>query len=93
MTDPFEQAARSERDGHRRDRRRAAEASLRIHVAVFVLIQLLLVAAWATTGAGFPWFLFPLLGWGAGLAAHAYAVRGWTSAGTGAEVGREVRRR
>lgn len=92
MTDPFEQAARSERDRHRRDRRRAAEGSLRIHAAVFVLIQLLLVAVWASTGAGFPWFVFPLLGWGAGLAAHAYAVRAWSSAATEAEAAQEVRR-
>lgn len=93
MTDPFEQAARSERDRHRQDRRRAADGSLRIHAAVFVLIQLLLVAAWAATGAGFPWFVFPLLGWGAGLAAHAYAVRAWSPPVTGADVGQEVRRR
>ncbi len=92
MTDPFEQAARAERDRHRRDRRRAAEASLRIHVAVFVLIQLLLVAVWATTGAGSPWFVFPLLGWGAGLAAHAYAVRAWSTAGFATEGAQEVRR-
>ena len=92
MTDPFEQAARSERDRHRRDRRRAAETSLRIHVAVFVLIQLLLVAAWASTGAGFPWFVFPLLGWGAGLAAHAAAVRAWSPAVAGADAGQGVRR-
>ena len=92
MNDPFEQAARSERDRHRRDRRRAAEASLRIHVAVYVLIQLLLVAVWATTGAGFPWFVFPLLGWGAGLAAHAYAVQAWSTSGSEAEGARQVHR-
>lgn len=71
MTDPFEQAARTERTRKQRLRRRGMRASLRIHTAVFVFVQLLLVAVWASTGAGFPWFVFPLLGWGAGLAAHA----------------------
>lgn len=75
MTDQFEQVARAERDRHRRQRSHALMASLRIHAAVFVFVQLLLVATWAITGAGYPWFVFPLLGWGAGLAAHAVAVR------------------
>lgn len=71
MTDPFEQAARAERTRKQRLRRREMRASLQIHTAVFVFVQLLLVAVWTSTGAGFPWFVFPLLGWGVGLAAHA----------------------
>jgi hypothetical protein len=75
MTDPFERAARAERD--RRDRRLqlTLRASLRVHAAVFPFVQLLLIAIWALTGAGFPWFVFPLLGWAALLAGHAVAVR------------------
>lgn len=75
MTDPFEQAARSERSRKQRQRQHAIRTSLRIHAAVFVFIQVLLVTVWALTGAGFPWFVFPLLGWGAGLAAHFYAAK------------------
>lgn len=71
MTDPFEHAAQTERARKQRQRRRGMRASLRIHTVVFVFVQLLLVAVWASTGAGFPWFVFPLLGWGAGLAVHA----------------------
>lgn len=71
MTDPFEQAARAERTQKQRRRRRAKRASLRIHTAVFVVVQLLLIAIWAMTGAGYPWFVFALLGWGVGLVAHA----------------------
>ena len=71
MTDPFEQAARAERSRKQRQRKRAMRASLRIHTAVFVVVQLLLVGIWAMTGAGYPWFVFALLGWGIGLAAHA----------------------
>ena len=75
MTDPFEQAALAERSRKQRQRQQSMRTGLGIHVAVFVFIQLLLVAIWALTGADFPWFLFPLLGWGAGLAAHAYATQ------------------
>ena len=75
MTDPFEQAARAERSRKQRGRQQAMRTGLRIHAAVFVFIQLLLVAIWASTGADFPWFVFPLLGWGAGLAAHFYAAK------------------
>lgn len=71
MTDSFDQADRADRARNRRRRRRGMRASLRIHTVVFVFVQLLLVAVWASTGVGFPWFVFPLLGWGAGLAAHA----------------------
>jgi hypothetical protein len=83
MTDPFEQASRVEHDRSRRRRQRALRSSLRIHAAVFVFIQVLLVVIWAMTGAGFAWFVFPLLGWGAGLAAHAVVVR--ESAGLAAD--------
>ncbi len=47
-----------------------------MHAAVFVAVQLLLVVVWADgDGDAGPWFLYPLLGWGAGLAAHVVAVR------------------
>ena len=41
-----------------------------IHFSVYVVVNLSLVAIWAFTGAGFPWFIFPLLGWGIGLLFH-----------------------
>jgi hypothetical protein len=65
--DAFERAAHRELDEPR--------TGFRIHLAVYVAVQLLLVATWALTsswddGLPFPWFIFPLLGWGIGLAAH-----------------------
>jgi hypothetical protein len=79
MMDAFERAAQREHDIRRqhREQRRAREKrfGLRIHATVFVGVQLLLVSVWALTGASYPWFLFPLLGWGIGLAAHYAAVR------------------
>src|SRR5882762_1568016 len=88
--DPFEravsrvEAAEEQADTERRARRHERWASgqrkgFRIHATVFVAVQLLLVAiwalVWATDGASYPWFVFPLLGWGIGLAAHYAAVR------------------
>jgi hypothetical protein len=41
---------------------------------VYVPTQLILLVIWIATGAQFPWFAFPLLGWGIILAVHgAYA--------------------
>jgi uncharacterized protein (TIGR02391 family) len=37
---------------------------------VYVPIQLILLVIWIATGAHFPWFAFPLLGWGILLAVH-----------------------
>jgi hypothetical protein len=73
-TDPFERALAADRR-RRAERLRAAEVTgFRIHLAVYVIVQALLVAVWWATGAGFQWFWFPLLGWGIGLAVHAAVV-------------------
>jgi hypothetical protein len=40
------------------------------HLIVYVCVNALLVVIWAVTGAGFPWFVFPLGGWGIGLIFH-----------------------
>ena len=79
MSDAFERAAeRAEAEDRRRRRERVdrgSRLSFRIHATVFVAVQLLLVLVWALTGAGYPWFLFALGGWGVGLAAHFAVVR------------------
>lgn len=71
--DAFERAAAHELDEPR--------MGFRIHFAVYIGIQVLLVATWALTsswddGLPFPWFIFPLLGWGVGIAAHYAAYSG-----------------
>ena len=77
MSDAFERAAaRAEAEDRRRQHERSARGqrqAFRIHATVFVAVQVLLVVVWALVGAGYPWFLFALVGWGVGLAAH-YAV-------------------
>jgi len=79
MSDAFERAAeRAEAESRRRRRERSERGQrkgFRIHATAFVAVQLLLVVVWALTGTGYPWFLYPLLGWGVGLAAHFAAVR------------------
>ena len=83
MTDAFERAAEREQEEQRRrrdERRgRGARAGFRIHATVYVAVQVLLVAVWALQwalgGTEHPWFVYPLLGWGVGLAAHYAAVR------------------
>jgi hypothetical protein len=49
---------------------RGARTALRIHASVFLAVNLLLVIIWATATPGYPWFLYPLFGWGIGLVAH-----------------------
>lgn len=89
--DPFaravervETAEQEKRDAERRRRQERlsghARTSLDIHLTVFVAVNVLLIAIWATVwqlsdGTSFPWFVFVLLGWGVGLAAHWAAVR------------------
>jgi hypothetical protein len=73
-SDPFERAARREQANHQRRRQRARRQGFMIHLAVFVAVQVLLFVTWLlTTPGGFPWFLFPFLGWAIGLAAHGVA--------------------
>ena len=45
-----------------------------IHFIAYVAVNFGLFLTWFYTGQGFPWFLFVLLFWGIGLAAHAIGV-------------------
>ncbi len=46
------------------------------HLLAYVLVNGLLIVLWAVTGAGFFWPLFPLMGWGIGVAFHAWDTYG-----------------
>jgi 2TM domain len=65
--DEFGELAAREREAKRIARRQW----FWLHAAVFVTTELLLVVIWILGDEDFPWFVFPLLGWGILLAAHA----------------------
>ena len=67
--DDFALAAFREREARQILKRRA----FYLHLAVYVAVQVALVGIWALAGGGYPWFLFPILGWGIGLTAHGAA--------------------
>lgn len=89
--DPFARAVervqaaeQNERDAKRQKReemlKSGSRTGFRIHATVFVAVNVLLIAIWALVwqlndGTSYPWFVFVLLGWGIGLAAHYAAVR------------------
>ncbi len=50
-------------------------AGLAGHTTSFLGVNAMITVVWAITGAGFPWFLFPLFGWGIGYISHLTAQR------------------
>ena len=49
-------------------RERPRGRTIRPDVAAYLAVNLLLIVIWAATGAGYFWPIWPLLGWGVGLA-------------------------
>ncbi|WP_164909205.1 2TM domain-containing protein [Mycobacteroides franklinii] len=65
----------------RRWAREANRTTLLVHASVFLAVQILLVAIWALNwhfdhGTAYPWFVYPLLGWGIALVAHYVVANG-----------------
>jgi class 3 adenylate cyclase len=59
---------------HRRQpprRHGALQTSVRIHLAVYIVVNLMLIGIWAASGGGYFWPVWPLLGWGIGVGCHA----------------------
>jgi 2TM domain len=48
----------------------------RSHLFIYFAVNAMLVVIWAVTGADFFWPIFPILGWGVGVAANAWDVYG-----------------
>ncbi|MBL9014879.1 MAG: 2TM domain-containing protein [Myxococcales bacterium] len=42
-----------------------------VHLAMYLIANLGFIVIWSVTGRGYPWFMWPALGWGIGVAAHA----------------------
>jgi eukaryotic-like serine/threonine-protein kinase len=44
--------------------------SFKIHLTFYLLVNVFLIGIWAASGGGYFWPIWPILGWGIGLAAH-----------------------
>lgn len=57
-----------------------AKRGFRQHLVIYAVVNMLIFFIWLATalvsGAWFPWFIFPLGGWGIGIVMHAYDVYG-----------------
>jgi hypothetical protein len=51
-----------------------AKREFRNHVAVYLIVNAMLVVIWALSGQGYFWPVWPILGWGVGLAIHGWTV-------------------
>jgi len=56
--------------------RLGAKQEFRGHLITYLAVNTLLVVVWAATGAGSFWPIWPIAGWGIGLAIHAFAIYG-----------------
>ena len=63
---------------------------LMAHALAYLSVNVLLIAVWFAAGRGFFWPLFPLFGWGIGLAFHTWGVF-WPEPGED-QVDREIER-
>ena len=57
-------------------RRLRKKRDFRSHLFVYVAVNAMLVLIWALTSGGFFWPIFPIAGWGIGVAANAWDVYG-----------------
>jgi len=55
------------REAHERAKKKAEFYG---HFGIYLAVNAFLVVLWWAIGGGFPWFIFPLFGWGIGIAAH-----------------------
>jgi hypothetical protein len=65
--DEFGEMAAREREANRIARRQW----FWLHFAVYLTTQVFLVIIWALSDSGYPWYIYPLFGWGIFIAAHA----------------------
>ena len=52
-----------------------------VNIAAYVAVNGFLVFIWWMTGAGYPWFLWVMAGWGIGVVIHAVMVFGVPESG------------
>lgn len=68
----------SDEDLKSKARKRAeAKVGFYLHLGVYVMVNLFLVVIWWLSGDPYPWFIYPLLGWGIAVVIHfIYTYRG-----------------
>jgi hypothetical protein len=66
------------RDGDERReaalKRVKAKRDFKSHVAIYVIVNAMLVVIWALSGQGYFWPVWTIVGWGIGLAFNAWSV-------------------
>ena len=55
-------------------RRIRAKRGFWVHAAVYLAVMATLFVIWAMTSSTYPWPIWPMLGWGIGVVAHAAGV-------------------
>ena len=58
-------------------KRLEAGRAFKLHATIYIAVNLLLIVIWAMTGGGYFWPIWPLLGWGIGIAIHYWTVFKW----------------
>jgi hypothetical protein len=53
-----------------------AKAAFRKHLMAYLSVNTFLVVTWAFTGTGLFWPIFPIIGWGIGVAVNAWEAYG-----------------
>ncbi len=63
----------------------AARIGFHRHLASYIIINTFIILIWVIVGltskTWWPWFVFPLIGWGIGLAFHAFNTYGASAGG------------
>jgi hypothetical protein len=72
-------------------RRLRKQSDFRMHLLIYLVVNALLVVVWAWTGASLFWPIFPIVGWGIGVAANAWDAYGRKPV-TEDRIQREIRR-
>ena len=60
------------------------------HLTAYVIVNIILFVIWYYTSRDFPWFLFPLGGWGIGLIFHFLGVFVFDTMGSEAAIEKEA---
>jgi cytochrome c oxidase assembly factor CtaG len=63
-----------------------------LHVAFFAAMATYFIVLWAQSSAAFFWPVWPMIGWGIGLVAHASHVFGWERGISEERIRREIDR-